>query len=260
MYIKVAILLLSLALASPARSNDCLAMAEGPAQARPVLFTPAALAADQVQLTFVGHSTFLIESPGGLKIATDYAGWSGGVLPDVVTMNQAHSSHHTNTPDPDIKHVLRGWNPAGGPAKHDLQIEDVRIRNVTTDIRGGSAGRVVDGNSIFIFEVAGLCIGHLGHLHHELTPEHIGWIGRLDVVMVPVDGGYTMGQVNMLNVLKDLKARIVIPMHYFGPTTLARFIDNARTRFEVETAGSPVIVLSPQDLPAKPKLVILPGF
>jgi len=77
---------------------------------------------------------------------------------------------------------------------------------------------------------------------------------------VPVDGGYTMGQVNMLNVLKNLKARIVIPMHYFGPTTLARFIDNARTRFEVETAGSPVIVLSPKDLPAKPKLVILPGF
>jgi L-ascorbate metabolism protein UlaG (beta-lactamase superfamily) len=260
MYIKFAILLLSLALASPARSSDCLAMAEGPAQARPVSFAPAALAADQVQLTFVGHSTFLIESPGGLKIATDYAGWSGGVLPDVVTMNQAHSSHHTDAPDPDIKHVLRGWNPAGGAAKHDLQIEDVRIRNVTTDIRGGSIGRVPDGNSIFIFEVAGLCIGHLGHLHHELTPEHIGWIGRLDVVMVPVDGGYTMAQVNMLNVLADLKARIVIPMHYFGPTTLARFVDNARTRFTVETASSPVLVLSPRDLPAKPKLVILAGF
>ena len=260
MYIKFAILLLSLTLASPARSNDCLAMAEGPPQAWPVVFTPAALAADQVQLTFVGHSTFLIESPGGLKIATDYAGWSGGVMPDVVTMNQAHSSHHTDTPDPAIKHVLRGWNPAGGPAKHDLQIEDVRIRNVTTDIRGGSVGRVADGNSIFIFEVAGLCIGHLGHLHHELTPEHVGWVGRLDVVLVPVDGGYTMAQVNMLNVLKDLKARIVIPMHYFGPTTLARFIDNARTHFEVETASSPVLVLSPKDLPAKPKLVILPGF
>jgi L-ascorbate metabolism protein UlaG (beta-lactamase superfamily) len=260
MYIKLAILLLSITLASPARSSDCLAMAEGPAQARPVTYTPVALAADQVQLTFVGHSTFLIESPGGLRIATDYAGWSGGVLPDVVTMNQAHSSHYTNAPDPAIKHVLRGWDPGGGPAKHDLQIEDVRVRNVTTDIRGGYVGRVADGNSIFIFEVAGLCIGHLGHLHHELTPEHVGWVGRLDVVLVPVDGGYTMAQVNMLNVLKELKARIVIPMHYLGPTTLARFIDKARSDFEIETAASPVIVLSAKDLPAKPKLVVLPGF
>jgi hypothetical protein len=63
----------------------------------------------------------------------------------------------------------------------------------------------------------------------------------------------------MLNVLKELKARIVIPMHYFGPTTLARFIDKARSDFEIETATSPILVLSARDLPAKPKVVILPG-
>lgn len=249
-----------LAVASPARSSgDCLAMAEGPGGVERVSVIPAALEADQVQLTYVGHSTFLIESPGGVRIATDYAGYAGGVIPDVVTMNRAHPTHYTDTPDPAIKHVLRGWNPDGGAARHDLHIEDVRIRNVTTDIRGGYVGRVPDGNSIFIFEVAGLCIGHLGHLHHELTPEHVGWVGRLDVVLVPVDGGFTMAQVNMLNVIRELKARLVIPMHYFGPTTLARFIDNAKGSFEIEMASSPDVVLSAETLPAKPKLLVLPG-
>jgi L-ascorbate metabolism protein UlaG (beta-lactamase superfamily) len=253
------IAMLSFAAISPARAaGDCLAMAEGPSpQGAKVI--GVALAPDQVQLTFVGHSTFLIESPGGLTIATDYAGFAGGLLPDVVTMNRAHPTHYTDTPDPAIKHVLRGWKPDGGPARHDLHIEDVRIRNVTTDIRGGYVGRVPDGNSIFIFEVAGLCIGHLGHLHHELSPAHVGWVGRLDVVFVPVDGGYTMAQANMLNVLGELKARLVIPMHYFGPATLARFIDNARGSFEVEMAGSPVIVVSAATLPAKPKLLVMPG-
>ncbi len=261
MHVSLIIFALSLLFATPAWSSaDCLAMAEAAPRAKPVAFTPAALEADQVRLTFVGHSTFLIESPGGLTIATDYAGMSMGVIPNVVTMNRAHRTHYTDTPDPAIQHVLRGWNPEGGPAKHDLQIEDVRIRNVTTDIRGGYIGRVPDGNSIFIFEVAGLCIGHLGHLHHELTPEHVGWVGRLDVVLVPVDGGYTMAQVNMMNVLKDLKARLVIPMHYFGPTTLARFVDNARAMFEVETSVSPSVVLSAESLPAKPKLLVLPGY
>jgi L-ascorbate metabolism protein UlaG (beta-lactamase superfamily) len=259
-YRTAAIAIAALLAISPARAaSDCLAMAEGPSrQGVPVV--RAALAPDQVQLTFVGHSTFLIESPGGLTIATDYAGFAGGYVPDVVTMNRAHRSHYTDTPDPAIKHVLKGWNPDGGPARHDLNFEDVRIRNVTTDIRGGYMGRVPDGNSIFIFEVAGLCIGHLGHLHHELTPAHVGWVGRLDVVLVPVDGGYTMAQVNMLNVLNDLKARLVIPMHYFGPTTLARFIDNARGKFEVEMARSPVVVVSAATLPAKPKLLVLPGY
>jgi L-ascorbate metabolism protein UlaG (beta-lactamase superfamily) len=136
----------------------------------------------------------------------------------------------------------------------------VRIRNVTTDIRGGYMGRVPDGNSIFIFEIAGLCIGHLGHLHHELSPEHLALIGRLDVVMVPVDGGYTMAQVNMMNVLKELKARLVIPMHYFGPATLARFIETARASFEVEVSQTPTVVVSATSLPAKPKLLVLPGY
>ena len=260
MHLGIIIILLSFAWASPANSaGECLAMADSPVRVQRVNSIPAAIEAGQVQLTFVGHSTFLIESPGGVTIATDYAGHAGGVIPDVVTMNRAHISHYTNMPDPAIRHVLRGWNPQGGPARHDMQIEDVRIRNVTTDIRGGYAGRVADGNSIFIFEVSGVCIGHLGHLHHELTPEHIGWIGRLDVVLVPVDGGYTMAQVNMVNVLRDLKARLVIPMHYFGPATLARFIENARESFEIETAASPVVMLSADMLPAKPKLLVLPG-
>ncbi len=220
-------------------SSDCLAIAEGPARVQFAKLVPAVLTENQVQLTFIGHSTFVIETSGGIRIATDFTGNAGGVVPDVVTMNHAHRSHYTDAPNPAIKHVLRGWNPEGGPAQHDLTIGDVHIRNVTTDIRGGQLGRVPDGNSIFIFEVAGLCIGHLGHLHHELTPAHIGQIGRLDVVLVPVDGGYTMPVVNMIQVLKDLKARIVIPMHYFGPETLSRFIANVRGSFELEMASSP---------------------
>lgn len=241
------------------QASDCLAMAQATPGVRFAKFEPAALEAGQVQLTYVGHSTFLIESPGGVRIATDYSGYSGGITPDVITMNRAHRTHYTDFPDPAIKHVLRGWNPDGGPVKHDFHLNDVRIRNVTTDIRGGELMRVPDGNSIFIFEVAGLCIGHLGHLHHELSSTQAGLVGRLDVVLVPVDGGYTMAQVNMMNVLRELKARIVIPMHFFGPTTLARFIANARVSFDVEMAASPILVISSTSLPEKTKVIVLPG-
>ncbi len=243
-----------LAVARAEAASDCLAMAGLAPRVQ-----LAALAADEVQLTFVGHSTFVIESAAGITIATDYAGFAGGEIPEVATMNRAHPTHYTDRPDPAIRHVLRGWNPAGGPARHDLAVGDVRIRNVTTDIRGGMAGRIPDGNSIFIFEVAGLCIGHLGHLHHELPPETIGAIGRLDVVLVPVDGGYTMAQASMLEVLKTLRARIVIPMHFFGPATLARFIAAASSHFQVQMAASPVVVLSAATLPERPKLLVLPG-
>ena len=242
-----------------AMQADCLAVAGNEPRIRPAAYTPTALEADQVRITFIGHASFIIESPGGTRIVTDYAGNAAGIVPDAVTMNRAHSSHNTAFPDPAITHVLRGWNPEGGPAVHDIEIGDVRIRNVTTDIRGGTVGRIADGNSIFIFEVAGLCIGHLGHLHHLLGPEHLGQIGRLDVVMVPVDGGYTMGQAAMLEVLKTIRARIVIPMHFFGPTTLNRFIATMGKDFRLEVSATPERIISMETLPDSPTLLVLPG-
>lgn len=51
----------------------------------------------EVKLTFIGHSTFLIESPKGVRIATDYNDYvRPNILPDIVTMNRAHSTHFTN--------------------------------------------------------------------------------------------------------------------------------------------------------------------
>ena len=211
-------------------------------------------------ITFVGHATFRIESSGGTVIATDYTGYAGaGRIPDVVTMNHAHTTHYTNFPDPNIKHVLRGWPTNGARAEHSLTVGDVFIRNVTTDIRGWDGVREKDGNSIFIFEVADLCIGHLGHLHHTLGPEYLGLIGQLDVVMVPVDGSYTMEQASMLEVLKLLKARLVLPMHYFGQFTLSRFLGKLDESFEIEISKAASVTVSAANLPERPKVLVLPG-
>ena len=69
-------------------SSDCLAIAEGPARVQFVKLSPAALTENQVQLTFIGHSTFLIESSGGIRIATDFSGNAGKVewLPRKIDM------------------------------------------------------------------------------------------------------------------------------------------------------------------------------
>jgi L-ascorbate metabolism protein UlaG (beta-lactamase superfamily) len=227
---------------------------------RALPIVPAALEKGEVRLTFVGHATFLIESPGGVKVATDYNDYvRPDVTPDIVTMNRAHSTHHSYAPDPNIRAVLRGWNPNGGPARHDLQLGDVRVRNVATNIRDWSGGTERDGNSIFVFEIADLCIAHLGHLHHTLTPEHLKQLGRIDVALVPVDGSYTLDLDGMMEVLGAMSPRVVVPMHFFGPATLDRFLARASERFEVTRSGSPSLVLSRETLPARPRVVVLPG-
>jgi L-ascorbate metabolism protein UlaG (beta-lactamase superfamily) len=227
----------------------------------PASFDLAALDADQVRLTYVGHATFLIESPQIVRIATDYNDYvRPPVLPDIATMNHAHDTHYTDNPDPAIKYVLRGWGPSPDkPANWDLQYRDVRVRNVPTNIRSFDGGTEFYGNSIFIFEIAGLCIVHLGHLHHTLTQQQLNDIGRPDVVMAPVDGSYTLDLDGMMEVLTALKAQIVIPMHYFSQYTLNHFLDRARQQWDVETAEIPSLVVSKTTLPAKPEVLVLPG-
>jgi L-ascorbate metabolism protein UlaG (beta-lactamase superfamily) len=221
-----------------------------------------ALNADQVRFTYAGHSTFLIESPQLVRVATDYNDYvRSPVLPDIITMNHAHTSHYTDRPDPRIKHVLRGWGPSPDqPARHDMTFKDVRVRNVPTNIRSWMTGGTErHGNSIFIYEMANMCIAHLGHLHHTLSQQQLNEIGRVDVVFVPVDGSMTLDLEGMMEVLQALKAPLMIPMHYFSTYTLHRFLDRVRQNWTVEISEVPSMVVSKTTLPATPKVTVLPG-
>lgn len=243
--------------------SHCIALAEGPAQVIPASFgTP--LAADTVRLRYVDHSMYLLETPGGLLAATDYIGYLGlpDVVPDVVTMNNAHVTHWTGHPDARIPHVLRGWPDDAGPADHRLDLGEMLVRNVTTDRRprlGEADGE--EANSIFIFEVAGLCIGHLGHLHIIPTDEDYASIGRLDVVMVPVDGGMTMNVTDMAQVVRRLRSSVVLPMHWFSGASLEVFLADMAAEFDVVRLEQPDIVLSRDSLPSRPTIMVLqPAF
>jgi len=119
-------------LAAPAAAQDripshCIALAEA-TPGMEYLHKAAwgdPLPADWVRINYVGHATFAIETPGGLVAATDFTGDLGTteVVPDVVTMNHAHTTHWTPSPDPRIPHVLRGWGAGyGDAAEHHLDL------------------------------------------------------------------------------------------------------------------------------------------
>lgn len=257
---------------TPASAQMCVGMANAPGVmpgrglVQPAGFRaagnlqPANQRHGPITVTFVGHATFLLESPQAVRIVTDYNDYvRAPVIPDIATMNIAHDSHYSMAPDPRIKHLLPGWNPRGGPAEHDLQLKDVHVRNISTNIRDFGGGTREFGNSVFVFEIAGVCIAHLGHLHHTLTVQQLGQIGQMDVLLVPVDGGYTLDLDGMLEVLKALKARLMIPMHMFSSYGLDRFLRRVRQDFEVVEHPVPTITISRATLPEKPQVLVLPG-
>jgi L-ascorbate metabolism protein UlaG (beta-lactamase superfamily) len=242
--------------------SECVAIAQSLPRVMFASLSRVAAEKSEVTVTYAGHSTYIIETPGNVTIATDFSGaYTAGKSPNVVTMNRAHSTHYTLNPDPRIAHVLHGWGEGGQPARHARIIGDVLIRNVTTDIRAyrfDSEALQKDGNSIFIFEVAGLCIGHLGHLHHPLDETHYAAIGRLDIVMVPIDGTFTLSLDGMSEITRRLRSSIVLPMHRFS-TPLSDFIARMNGQFEMDIRPERSFTISRDTLPKKPTVIVLDG-
>lgn len=216
--------------------------------------------ADEVRITYVDHAMFLIQSQGGTDALTDFTGYFGNVefIPDVVTMNNSHSTHWTAFPDPAIPHALAGWGTDGGPRAHYLDLGDMLVRNVHTPTRRPGGGAIEYGNSIFVFEAAGLCIGHLGHLHTEPSDRQYAALGRMDVVMAAVDGGLTLDHATLVRVLERLRSSVVIPMHWFGRRTLDSFVSDMETSgYAIDRTGETSLTLSLDRLPRTPTVMIL---
>ncbi|MGH6944450.1 MAG: MBL fold metallo-hydrolase, partial [Geminicoccaceae bacterium] len=86
----------------------------------------------------------------------------------------------------------------------------------------------------------------------------LGELGLIDVLLVPVDGSYTMAQELMAKVVEQIQAPLVIPMHYFNAATLGRFVKLVEARYEAVFSQVPGVTLSRPTLPYR-KLLVLPG-
>ncbi len=233
---------------------QCLPMVQTDPWVVPVAFPDEG----DVRLSYLGHSSFLIESAGGAATVTDYNGvHRAPFAPDIVTMNNAHSTHFAETIEPGVSHVLRGWGEDGTIAEHDVAYKDIRIRNIPTNIRDFGGTRY-NANSIFVFELADLCIAHLGHLHHTLSEQHLQELGLIDVLLVPIDGVYTMAQELMIEVINQISPSIVIPMHYFSRLGVERFAGLMQGRYEAIYSKTPTVVLSRLRMPYR-KILVLAG-
>ena len=225
------------------------------------LASTAPVPAQHVRVTYVGHSSFLIETPEGATAVTDYNGMNiPAVTPDIVTMNNAHSTHYTDAPSPGIRYVLRGWSEktGGGPSHHDVRHRDLRVFNVPTNI-GEYGDPTGNANSIFVFEISGLCIAHLGHLHHVLTQEQLRKLGRIDVLFVPVDGSSTMTHPQAMAVIDQIAPRLIFPMHWGFLGSPDAFFELAREKYTIRSEKGSTLTVSRPTLPKNTEIVFLQG-
>lgn len=162
-----------------------------------------------MKITYLGHSCFKITTANGTVVITDPYKGVGYELPcgltaDVVTVSHEHFDHN-NTNSIDTACVIDGVQAR--------EINGVRITGVKT-FHDEKNGALRGENIVYKIVADGICVCHLGDLGEKCSKVLVEKIGKVDVLLIPVGGTYTIDAIEAKKYADAINARVVIPMHY----------------------------------------------
>ncbi len=175
----------------------------------------------ETEIRWLGHAMFLITDALGIRTLTDPYGEIGYPLPaspmevDLVTVSHEHGDHNNVGLARPTARVVRGLTKDGWAAvKEDMGETAVTAIPSYHDEKGGSQrGR----NAIFIIDASGARIVHCGDLGHPLPEETVRRLGKVDVLLLPVGGVYTLDAKAAAQVVEQVQPQVTVPMHYKLP-------------------------------------------
>lgn len=179
-----------------------------------------------ITVRWFGQSFFIVESSKGTPVAFDphlipEFGRHLGLKADLILLSHNHNDHNRvealeNHADKKVKIIpgLKGTGLRAGWNLIDETVGDVHVRTVGVyhdPAQGMQSGK----NAVFVVEMDGWRIAHLGDLGHTLTEEQVKAIGPVDVLMIPVGGIYTINGSEAKKVVEQLRPKeYIFPMHH----------------------------------------------
>jgi L-ascorbate metabolism protein UlaG (beta-lactamase superfamily) len=204
---------------------------------------------DTLRVRWHGHSCFEVATDDITVVTDPHDGKSLGirapiVRADVVLVSHDHFDHAA------VRVVDKpGADVITTPASRT--IDGLTVRGVETyhDVNEGESR---GGNIAFVFTLGEVTFCHLGDLGHVLTPEQVEAIGPVDVLFIPVGGVFTIDGTSAWDVIKLLKPKIIVPMHYrvgglsLSIQDISTFLDRADPDCIIKVGN--VIEFSAQDM------------
>lgn len=163
-----------------------------------------------MKITYFGHSCFLLQSKDGVRVLTDPYTKVGYELPeriraDIVTVSHGHFDHNYLAAVESGAKIL---NQAG--AYNVCGLSFIGQESAHDPVGGKMRGK----NIIFKTEIDGVVVCHLGDLGEELSAQILQKIDKVDVLLLPVGGTYTIDAAQAKAYVAAIRPKIVIPMHY----------------------------------------------
>jgi L-ascorbate metabolism protein UlaG (beta-lactamase superfamily) len=208
-----------------------------------------------VDINWLGHSCFRIKGNQAIVITDPFPPDLGYTLgkqtANIVTVSHPHPSHNFIEGIGGEPRIIRG------PGEYEISgVLVIGIATFHDSVRGQTRGK----NTVYLMEIDGITICHLGDLGHVLTSEQVEEIGDVDVLLLPVGGVSTINAAMAAEVIRQLEPKAVIPMHYKTPS-LDRELDPVEDFLREMGAGQsePLSKLSVSrtNLPASTQVFVL---
>lgn len=166
-----------------------------------------------MDIVYLGHSSFRLKGKVASLVTDPFdpsmVGFSfPKVSADIVTVSHDHKDHNKTELVKDVKKVING------PGEYEINgVSLIGIQSFHDDKKGKLRGK----NTIYVIEIDGLRIVHLGDLGHKLSERIVEQIGSVDILMVPVGGEYTIDASIAAEVVRSIEPKLIIPMHFKTP-------------------------------------------
>lgn len=163
-----------------------------------------------MDISYLGHSSFKLKGRSATLITDPFNPEKVGIKypkveADIVTISHNHDDHNMVSRVEGFKMAITG------PGEYELMgVSIIGIPSFHDDVSGKSRGN----NIIYVIEIDGLRLAHLGDLGHKLNEKTVDAIGDLDILMIPVGGVYTIGPNVAADIVRGFEPPITIPMHY----------------------------------------------
>ncbi len=213
-----------------------------------------------MKIKFIGHACFLLTDDEGTRIITDpyKSGSYGGALmygpimdaADIAVVSHDHEDHA------DVQSL---------PTRPLMVRTDAVVRGIDFDTidtyHDNEQGAERGNNRVTCFILDEIRVCHMGDLGHVLSEEQVKEVGKVDILLIPVGGNFTIGPQEATQIVNDLQPRIVIPMHFktdkcaFPIEPVDSFLEG---KSPVRHASASEVVIHKEDLPEERTYLYLP--
>ena len=207
-----------------------------------------------VDISWLGHACFRIKS-GQTTIITDPFPPElkydlGKPSANIVTVSHAHASHAAADRIDGSPRVVH--------TPGEYEISGALITGLAT-FHDGQRGAERGKNTVYLIELDGITICHLGDIGHTLSSAHVEELEEVDVLLLPVGGVTTINAAQASEVIRQIEPKVVIPMHYGTPqvTGLEPVSVFLKEMGNEQIAPQPKLTLSKSMLPAGTQIYVL---